>query len=312
MKWFNKSKKEPGWVVIEVEDDRISLVHGHFDSPGHGEVLRYSVHPLEGKVALDGIAKDFGLQRYQCATLLKPKDYQLLLVDAPNVPRDELKTAIRWRIKDQLDYHVDDATVDLLDIPVPKEAPARNHAMYVVAARNETIQSCVKRFDEAKVPLSVIDIQETAQRNIAALYKDSDRGVAMLHFGDAGGLFSINYQSELVLARRLDISAAQLAEAARERANELEVFGRIQLELQRTFDHFERQFNWITLSRLLLGPGSAESGLSTYLADGLGVPVQQVDLQDIVGFPEGGMSPELQNSLFYLVGATLRNETAVL
>jgi MSHA biogenesis protein MshI len=311
MGWFNKTKKEPGWVVIEVEDDRISLVHGRCDSPGNAEVLQYSVHPLEGNTALEGIAQDFALGRYRCATLLKPKDYQLLLVDAPNVPREELKTAIRWRIKDQLDYHVDDATVDLLDIPLPKDAPPRNHAMYAVAARNETIQSCVKRFDEAKVPLSVIDIQETAQRNIAALYKDSDRGVAMLHFGDAGGLLSINYQSELVLARRLDISAAQLAEGARERDTELELFERIQLELQRTFDHFERQFTWIALSRLLLGPGPAASGLGTYLADALGVPVQQVDLQDLLKVPEG-MSPDLQSSLFYLVGGALRNETAVL
>jgi MSHA biogenesis protein MshI len=311
MGWFNKTKKEPGWVVIEVEDDRISLVHGRCDSPGNAEVLQYSVHPLEGNTALEGIAQDFALERYRCATLLKPKDYQLLLVDAPNVPRQELKTAIRWRIKDQLDYHVDDATVDLLDIPLPKDAPPRNHSMYAVAARNETIQSCVKRFDEAKVPLSVIDIQETAQRNIAALYKDSDRGVAMLHFGDAGGLLSINYQSELVLARRLDISATHLAEGARERDTELELFERIQLELQRTFDHFERQFTWIALSRLLLGPGPAASGLSTYLADALGVPVQQVDLQDMLKVPEG-MSPDLQSSLFYLVGGALRNETAVL
>jgi MSHA biogenesis protein MshI len=312
MGWFDRTKKEPGWVVIEVEDDRISLVHGRSDSAGRAEVLQYSVHPLRDNVALEGIAKDFALDRYKCATLLRPKDYQLLLVDSPNVPREELKTAIRWRIKDQLDYHVDDATVDLLDIPVPKDGPSRNHSMYVVAARNETIQSCVKRFDEAKVPLSVIDIQETAQRNIAALYQDSDRGVAMLHFGDAGGLLTINYQSELVLARRLDISAEQLAEGAREQPNELELFGRIQLELQRTFDHFERQFTWITLSRLLLGPGPAESGLSTYLADALGMPVQQVDLQDILGFPEGGMNPDLQSNLFYLVGSTLRNETAVL
>src|SRR6266513_961812 len=308
MRWFNKTKKEPGWVVIEVEDDRISLVHGRSDSPGRAEVLQYSVHPLEGSAALEGIAQDFALERYRCATLLKPKDYQLLLVDSPNVPREELKTAIRWRIKDQLDYHVDDATVDLLDIPVQKDAPPRNHSMYVVAARNETIQSCVKRFDEAKVPLSVIDIQETAQRNIAALYQDSDRGVAMLHFGDAGGLLSINYQSELVLARRLDISAEEVAEGAREQPNELELYGRIQLELQRTFDHFERQFTWITLSRLLLGPGPAESGLATYLADALGMPVQQVDLQDVLGFPEGGMNPELQSSLFYLMGGALRNE----
>ena len=310
MKWFNRPKKEPGWLVIEVEDDRISLVHGRFGVSGRAEVLQYAVHPLDADIALERIAKDFELKGYKCATLLKPKDYQLLLVDAPNVPRGELKTAIRWRIKDLLDYHVDDATVDVLDILAPKDAPPRNHTMYAVAARNEVIQSCVKRFDEAKVPLSVIDIPETAQRNIAALYEDPGRGLAMLHFGDAGGLLTVNYQSELFLARRLDISAAEFAGVAPEQRQEL--FARIELELQRTFDHFERQFTWIALSRLLLGPEPVASGLSAYLADALELPVQQVDLQERLELPEGGMSPDLQSSLFYLVGGALRNETAVL
>ena len=55
-------------------------------------------------------AKKMNLAGYHCATLLKPGDYQLLLVEAPNVTPDELKGAIRWKIKDLIEYHIDDAS----------------------------------------------------------------------------------------------------------------------------------------------------------------------------------------------------------
>src|SRR5690606_1255755 len=134
---------------------------------------------------------ELGATRHQCATLLGAADYQIVVVDAPNVPRDELKTAIRWRVKDLIDLHIDDVTLDILDLPVPKDAPARNHTMYAVAGRNEAIQSIIKRFEEADIPLSVIDIPETAQRNIAALYEEPDRAVALLNLDQQEGLLTI-------------------------------------------------------------------------------------------------------------------------
>jgi MSHA biogenesis protein MshI len=307
MGWFSKEKKEPGWVVIGVDDAQVSVVHGLVANAGRPEIRQYAMGVADTE-GLAHLAKEFALHRYDCATLLKAGDYQLVLVEAPNVPQQELKTAIRWRIKDVLDAHVDDVTLDVLDLPVPKDAAVRNHSMYAVAARNEVIQSCVKRFDEANVPLSVIDIPETAQRNIAALYEDEDRGLAMLHFSEAGGLLTINYRSELYLARRIDITAAQVAEPG-ERDS---VFAQIQLELQRTFDHFERQFSWIALSRLMLGPEPGDSGLAAYLAGALGLPVRQVAMEEVLDLPQEGMGPDLQSKLFYLVGGALRRETAML
>jgi MSHA biogenesis protein MshI len=304
---FSKEKKEPGWVVIGVDETQVSVVHGVVGAGGRPEVRQYAVGEPDA-AGLEHMAKEFALHRYDCATLLKAGDYQLVLVEAPNVPQQELKTAIRWRIKDVIDAHVDDVTLDVLDLPVPKDAAVRNHSMYAVAARNEVIQSCVKRFDEANVPLSVIDIPETAQRNIAALYEDENRGLAMLHFSEAGGLLTINYRSELYLARRIDITAAQVAEPGQRDS----VFAQVQLELQRTFDHFERQFSWIALSRLMLGPEPADSGLAAYLAEALGLPVRQVAMEEVLDLPHEGMGPDLQSKLFYLVGGALRRETAVL
>src|SRR5574340_425412 len=103
---------------------------------------------------------------YHFNMLLAPGEYQILLVEAPNVPADEMKTAIRWKIKDSLSYHVDNATVDVLQIPASKSGPARAPSLYAIAAANDIIQKHMALFEQAKLKLDVIDVPEMAQRNI--------------------------------------------------------------------------------------------------------------------------------------------------
>ena len=163
---------------------------------------------------LQQAAKEYGLGRYRCATLLHPAEYQLLMVDAPNVPREELKAAIRWRVKDLLDYHIDDATMDVLDIPVEKDAPAKSHYMYAVAAKNEIVQRQIAQFERADIALQVIDIPETAQRNIAATLRN--RPTRHRHADlrqRRRSVFTLSFEGELYLARRLDLTWPQLAAA---------------------------------------------------------------------------------------------------
>ena len=308
MKWGSakKKKREPGWLVASLQPQELAIVHGRMASSGKARIGKLASRALEGDYAgAERLSREWHLERYRCATLLEPSDYQLLLVEAPNVPPAELKAAIRWRIKDLLDYHVDDATVDVLDIPPDPTGAARGHSMYAVAARNDAIQACIERFDAAHIPLSVIDIAETAQRNIAALYEDEGRGVGMLYLGESSGLFTINYRRELYLARRIDVGQEQIS-AAPERA---EAFARIALELTRTLDHFDRQFGFVAVSKLLLGPEPEESGLLEYLGSNLDIPISRVDLAAMLAFDsDARLDRRGEWQRFHLVGASLRYE----
>jgi MSHA biogenesis protein MshI len=232
------------------------------------------------------------------------------MVDAPNVPREELKAAIRWRIKDLLDYHIDDATMDVLDIPVDADAAAKSHYMYAVAAKSEIVQAQVTRFQRAKIALTVIDIPETAQRNIAELYETADRGIGMLSFDRAGGLFTLSFEGELYLARRLDLSWSQLAGA--QESQRQAYFERIGVELQRALDHFERQYQNITLSELVLGPMPEDIGLLAFLSSQLYLPLRQIDLADALQFVGDDMGVDAQWQLLRVLGAALRVEAKAL
>ena len=310
MKWFGKSeKRKPGWLVFTARDNQLSYVHGEQSAPGKAAIGFFGRAEFEAKPhALERLARELHFDRYQCATLLNPGDYQLLLVEAPAVPQAELKSAIRWRVKDMLDYHIDDAAMDVLDIPT--EGPGRAHSMYAVAARNEVIQERIKTFDEARIPLSVIDIPETAQRNISALHEPEGRAAALLYFNHDFGLLTVTCQSELYLSLRIEIGHAQLAGRAED--SRADLFARIVLELQRTFDHFDRQFHYVPIGKVLVGPEPRETGLLEHLKANLDVPVERVDLPAHITFAGGDPDVATQWQLFHLIGASLRHETKAL
>lgn len=244
----------------------------------------------------------------QCATLLGASDYQIHLMEAPDVSAPELKSAIKWRLKDVIDFPVEEAGYDVLDLPVDRRGGAHNHSVYAVAARKEVLKACVGRFDKAGMPISVIDIPETAQRNVAALYESDDHSVALLYFDESGGLLTVTHGGELYLSRRLEITLTQLRESQGEARKDL--FDRVLLELQRTLDNFERQFSYIVLGRVLVGPEPEDTGLVAHLIANMDAKVEAVDLRAVIDVPrDRGLDPDTQWRLFHLIGCSFRNGT---
>jgi len=313
MKWpFKRRTREPGWLAVSLRPGELSFAHGHYAAGGSASVDVCGTQVFEGGFeGAQQAAREHDLGRYQCSTLLAPGEYQVLLVEAPTVPQAELKTAIRWRIKDLLDYHVNDATVDVLAVPPNPAGGERAQSMYAVTARNDLVQACIGRFERARIPLSVIEIPETSQRNVAALFERDDRGLAMLYMGGSEGLLTVNYHGELMLARRIDVGTQDVASASGAARDEL--FQRVLLELQRTFDHIDRQFAYVPVAKLMLAPEPEESGLLEYLASNLDMPVERVHLSAGIDFgPRAGLEPQEEWRFFHLIGAALRQESKAL
>jgi MSHA biogenesis protein MshI len=316
MSFFGKKKKTEGQLAIAFQADGITAVSIKRPLNSLPVIEKAAFYPssrFELPKSLANLGKDLHAENYSCSNLLEAGEYQLLSVDAPNVPPQELKTAIRWKLKDMLDYHIDDATFDIVDIPVDKEANARTHSMFAVAARNQLIQDRQALFEESKVPLSIIDVPEMAQRNIAALAEEQGRGLGLLSFDAAGGLLTVTFADELYLSRRLDVTLQQLIEADALQRESL--YERITLELQRSFDHFDRQYRHIALSKLLLFPlGTVGAPLQEHLAANLYFPVETLSLDGLLDFSK---VPELkrlesQQRYFLTLGAALRQEAVVL
>ena len=307
-----KKKRQPGWLALGLHQDHVDLVHIKRAANGRPQIALCDSYRKEGSDAdaLARLRREFKLDRFRCTTLLKSEDYQMHQMDAPNVPAAELRTAVRWRLKDIIDYPVEAATVDVLDIPVDRNAPTRNHQVYAITARNDVIGRCVQPFNAAQVPLEAIDIPDLAQRNVAALFETEGRGVAMLAFDEAEGILTFTGGGELYLARRIEVSGQQLKDPDAERRNRY--FERIALELQRSLDHFDRQYHYLPIAKLLLGPLPQDTGLQQYLAPNISVAVETIDLGTVLDFPGAPelKHPERQAQCLQAIGAALRDEEA--
>lgn len=303
----------PGWLAVELGEASVSLAHV-VPEGGQPAVKFAEERPWNAAEpkSLERVAREFGAKRFRCTTLLKPQEYNILLVEAPAVKPEELKSAVRWRIKDMLDYHVDDAAIDVLDVPVPAGVVQRTHYMYTVAARNDTIRATLERFNAGGIPLAVIDIPDTAQRNIAVRLEADQRGVVALTFDAQGGLMTVSYNGELYLSRRLDVSALDLGEAqGEERARLLD---RVLVETQRSLDYCERSYPFFSLGRMIIGPFDGDAALRAHLAANLYLPVEGLELGQVVRLPAEarGWSSAQQARWLKLIGAGLRVEKKAL
>lgn len=260
-------------------------------------------------VALERLRRSAKLDEQRCTTFLDYGEYQLSMVEAPVVPPDEIKTAIRWKIKDNLSYSVDEATVDVLRIPAGRFGAEREQSVYAVSASNEVVKRRIDLFRQAGIALEVIDIPEMALRNIAQLFELPGQALALLAFDEEGGMLTFTAGGELYLARHVDIGYRMLRDADEQMQQQYR--DRVELEVQRSLDYFDRQFNHLPVSRLLVCAPS-DTGLVEFLAPVSDVTVEPLDLSQVMdtGGLEALDESEFVARVLLTLGAALRHEGA--
>jgi len=155
---FKPKSHDAGWLAISLGMHGIYLAKIKFVG-AMPCVVRCEYHESGTMSAssLEKLRREANIGNHDVTTLLAPGEYQMLLVEAPNVPTEEMKTAVRWKIKDGLNFHIDDATVDIVRIPASKYASGRPQSLYAIAAANGIIQERIRLFEQAKIELDVID-----------------------------------------------------------------------------------------------------------------------------------------------------------
>lgn len=304
---FSTAARSGGWLAFHCLADRVDLARVHTASGAAPEVALLESYATGGDLrgALLRLRKEKRLQGYRCTVMLHPGDYQVLQVEAPAVPAEEIREALRWRIKDMLDYPVEQASLDVLEIP-GQQGGGRSQLVLAVVAANTVVAPLALAFREAGLNLEAIDIPDMGQRNIANLVERDSRAVALLTFDDEGGLLTVSFQGELFVSRRIDVSRQSLENAVDERRDQL--FDRVVLEVQRTLDTFDRQYSFIPMGHLLLAAVPGSGALREALTPNVYVPVEELDISSILNFPAIPelRHPERQAQCLKLLGAAMR------
>ncbi|MDQ5882287.1 MAG: biosis protein MshI [Pseudomonadota bacterium] len=304
-------RRREGWLAFGMFPGRIDVVHAVRGAGARPQLLRLDSYARgdDDAKALTALRKQGGLQSFGCTTLLDPAAYSVTQMEAPAVPEDELVSALRWSIKETLNYPVENATIDVIRIP-SEQTSGRTPSVMAVAANNAVLGPCIQAFDQSGLDLKAVDVFEMAQRNVAALFEEEGRGLAFLHLGESGGLLTITYRGELYSVRRIEVSATQLAGADADRRSQM--LERVMLELQRTLDNFDRLYGFVSVASMVVASSPEVGELQPYLAENLYLPVRALDLSTVCDFPS---IPELrdparQAQCLHVIGAALRSPEA--
>ncbi|MBE0485603.1 biogenesis protein MshI [Marinobacter sp.] len=207
------------------------------------------------------------------AVLVLPIDqYQVFQVERPEGVDDvELADALKWKLKDFLDFSPSDAVSDVFVFP-EDASRGRGPLVNVVAARKSLVQELINLVSASGLELQKIDIAELALRNLAARLDTAKRGVALVHLRDRYGQMVICQGETLYLSRRLELSYDDLRDAS----SQENAVQSLALEIQRSMDYFESQLGQSPPSTIRLVARDSvlplNSMLSSYMASGLEVP----------------------------------------
>ena len=227
----------------------------------------------------------------ECTLTLQPTDYQLLRAEAPPVAADELRDAMRWRIKDLIDFPPDQATLDVFPMPSGRHGESGS-VVYVAVARKERIKAKVELLRRAGVTVTAVDIAELVLRNLMARYPFDAEGAMLLRISRRQGATMIFRDRSLFISRDLNLGEEDLHNSVSlEQWSDLldlpqEAQGHLDhivLEVQRTLDYFESHFSLAPPKNLVMLPLAQEIPvISQYLSTMLGLEIHALDFNELL------------------------------
>ncbi len=232
-----------------------------------------------GNVAeLAGWVAAHSLQGAPTALVLEHGSYGIHQLERPEVPAEELRDALRWKLKDLLDYSPAEAVIDFFETPPARQK--RIEPVQVVAARRALLKTRLAELGGAGLELVRIDIPEFALRNLVSRALAASETTAVLYLQAQRGMLAICRDDRFYMARALDHGLRSLGQGGGGEDGGLSTWSdiddRIALEVQRTMDYYDSHFGHAPVKRLLLpGTHPGLDRLAGYAATALGIAAER-------------------------------------
>lgn len=344
MRWPWRRSVSTDRLIVSWSGQTLSYVRARVADAGRYDIVAMGVEPLGqgGQDDLVGRIRAKGLTGLDAQVMLRPEQYQVLQVEMPAVAPEELRSAVRYQIREMVDLHIDDITLDVLRVGDGQQKGVGN--VFVVVAANAVVNEVQVLGRAMQWPVSVIDVQETAQRNLQTLLAQRDgltdrADAALLVSGDKQAVLTISAHGELFYTRRLELPDGFMAlswgevqnavseavdsytpvteyvpgYAADQSNTALSSSGgsdndpaqRILVEIQRSLDLWDRSWSGMPLAGLRVYAGERSVELAQWLSRELGQPVSAMDVNAFFPGLESE-SPDVRDACLPLLGVLMR------
>lgn len=307
MRWpWKKNTVHREWVALHFNQRGLGAVR--FSSPS--QTTQPQLHQCDyfpdcktsiaQQEVLTNWVKTQALQKHPCTWVLSSENYQLLSIDSLNVPAEELIPAVRWRIKDLLNYPVENAVIDVFAIP-PHGRNQQHKKSYVVAAPLNEIQSLAQMIQYSGLQLTHINIPELTQIPLIAALQSTSQTIGIMTFHADQCELLICRENKLYLARQFDLAVESLTHDAEN------TFENVWLEAQRSFDYCETQLGLDPPSKLFIMPiFDTYEALSLFLKERISSEVIPLSMERLIQTEKPFSLPITSNCFFAISGGFAR------
>lgn len=287
-------------IALAIVDHKhlvVRLVHAQF----------YPCGLTDHHAVLSDLAKRYKLSAIPCNFVLNPDEYQLLQVQKPQVDKQEMQAALRWHIKDQIDFHIDDVVLDFITSPVD------NMSLQVIAARKSIIQEYVDLLLNSNCQLTSIDVAAQSARNLIDKVKSVSEGnsIGLLNLWDTSAKISVLLNHDLYINRLTNIGAESLVTVSEDDIDSQSVIDALAVELQRTFDYYESSSRQAAVNQLLIMSNTRPvAQLDEMIQQRLGINCQIITLHNLgdLDIDVTMQTTDLPDACLMAIGGALRTE----
>ncbi|MEN9468156.1 MAG: hypothetical protein RL081_2157 [Pseudomonadota bacterium] len=210
MRWPWSRATSQDQLVVSWSGQVFSYARARIQPGGQIDVRQIGVE-RQGTDSLEELVSRLKAQGFgglNASIMLRPEQCQVLQIASPAVAPEELRSAARYQIREMVDVHIDDLTLDVMHVGDGQDKSSGQ--MFVVTATNAIVREVMSRANTMQWPVTVIDIQEMAQRNLQfALAQRAGTGdraeAALILTEERQAVLTISAKGELYYTRRLDL-----------------------------------------------------------------------------------------------------------
>lgn len=248
--WLKKSSASSGRLGISVGPDGLAIVFIN----RRGELAFYQFYgePGDSQELLSNLVDEHDWHDIPCSLVLHPIYYQLLLTESPAVEDAELQTAVRWKIKELLDFPLEEAAIEYFLLPEDAYR-GRQKMLYAAVLRKLTLKSLVEPVEAAGLNVDCVEITELALHNIVSRFPADTGGTAVIQLNESDGFINLLEGGAMYLCRRLDIGLDQFFSGSDPQG----FYDSLLLAIQRSLDYYESQLGKGIITTIYFSPCSS-------------------------------------------------------
>jgi len=219
-------------AMVEVKRNSQAIIHAN----AWVETTKINVKTIQTLI------KDYNLKDWPVTIILPEEQYQMRLVEVPDVEESEIVEAVKLKASDFIAYPIDDALVDVIQMP-EKSFNGRRKMAFVVIAQSVPVLRVVDIIKQTGLSIHSVDIADLALRNLSTYYNKSPYSGVLLISWQHSQINLCHFQ-DLVVNRRIDIGGLGLLaedQSQDEKMSDKLLHDSLMLEVQRSMDYFEIQ-----------------------------------------------------------------------